>query len=381
MAANADVVVLWGREFNLVKRGLSEAQVTSFVDELVKQQGAMSQRQQHLEALTKLAERTVTEANKLADETKQDAAAHAKAEGARIVAEAEKRAKEDAARMLSEAETRAHQLLKKKESEAVATATEQMEAMKAAAEILAEEVMKEAREGEARARSEASRVVAEAEAQARRIVKEKESEAVSQAAEQAHSIRAKAEREAGQLLERERQRIQPEVDKFVHRLHDQLLAQLESLKEQVQALKAEYTHGPSRAEEEAPPGKPAGEKGDEFMDFAPNLDHGESGEPDWEIEILPPLDVMKVMNIVDRLDGMAEVARTEIVPRNERTSITVFLRRALDLVEAVRTLPEVAVVEQNGSGADGKPRKISIKLSSQSAAATQAPADCRTTVR
>ena len=61
-----DIVELWGRQFNLVKNGLSEAQVVSFVNDLAKQHDVLLQRHEHLSALTKLAERTVTEADKLA---------------------------------------------------------------------------------------------------------------------------------------------------------------------------------------------------------------------------------------------------------------------------------------------------------------------------
>src|SRR3990172_4891031 len=142
MSTNGDVTVLWGREFNVVKRGLSEAQVTAFVDELVNQQGAMSHRQEHLVALTKLAERTVTEANKLADEIRQEGAQQAKSEAARILADAEKRAKDETARILSEAEGRAQRLVKEKESEAMLLVTQQMEGVKAAAEELAEKVVR-----------------------------------------------------------------------------------------------------------------------------------------------------------------------------------------------------------------------------------------------
>ena len=68
-----DVTELWGREFNIVKNGLSEDQVVSYVNQLVSEHDMLIQRQEHLSSLTKLAEKTVAEAEKLAEEIKTEA--------------------------------------------------------------------------------------------------------------------------------------------------------------------------------------------------------------------------------------------------------------------------------------------------------------------
>jgi len=361
MNPNRDVVELWGREFNIVKSGLSEAQVVSFVNDLVKQHDMLLQRQEHLAALTKLAERTVTEADKLADETKREAINQARAEAARILADAEGRAKAEAARIIAEAEARAQQMVKEKEAEAMAAATEQAEAIKSGAERLADEVRREAA---AQARAEVSRIIAEAQAKGQQIIKEKEGEAMALATEQAKAIRSKAEREAVELLNREKEKIQPELNTFVRRLHGQLLTELENLKQQVGAFETDYAQTLSQPSDGSRPvARRTGEKRDEFLDFVRNLDQAESGEPEWELEILPPIDIMKIMSIVGYLDSLPEVEKTEIIPRNERTSITVFLRQPLEVVEVMRTLPEVAKVEEDTAGTDSKPRKVNLILS------------------
>jgi F0F1-type ATP synthase membrane subunit b/b' len=359
MNPNRDVVELWGREFNIVKSGLSEAQVVSFVNDLVKQHDMLLQRQEHLAALTKLAERTVTEADKLADEAKQEAADQAKAEAAKILADAEGRAKDEAARIIAEAEARAQQIVKEKEAKVMATATEQAEAIKSGAERLADEVKREA---EAQARAETSRIIAEAQAKGQQIIREKENEAVALATEQAKAIRAQAEREAEQLLEHEKEKIQPELNTFVRRLHGQLLTELEHLKKQVGAFETDYAQAISQSPDESRP-VGSGEKRDDFLEFVRNLDQAESGEPEWELEVLPPIDIMKIMSIVGYLDSLPEVEKTEIIPRNERTSITVFLRQPLEVVEVIRTLPEVAQAEEDTADTDSKPRKVNLMLS------------------
>ena len=64
-SGNRDVIELWGREFNIVKSGLSEAQVVSFVNDLAKQHDVLLQRQEHLAALTKLAENLMLDSSNL----------------------------------------------------------------------------------------------------------------------------------------------------------------------------------------------------------------------------------------------------------------------------------------------------------------------------
>jgi vacuolar-type H+-ATPase subunit H len=350
MNPNRDVVELWGREFNIVKSGLSEAQVVSFVNDLVKQHDMLLQRQENLTALTKLAERTVTEAEKLADETKREAADHAKTEAAKILADAEGRAKDEAAQIITEAEARAQQIVEEKEAKVMATATEQAEAVKSQAEV--------------QARAEASRIIAEAQARGQQIIREKENEAVALATEQAKAIREQAEREAAQLLEHEKEKIQPELNTFVRRLHGQLLTELEHLKQQVGAFETDYAQAISQTPDGS---RPVGsdEKRDEFLEFVRNLDEAESGEPEWDLEVLPPIDIMKIMSIVGYLDNLPEVEKTEIIPRNERTSIIVFLRQPLEVVEVVRTLPEVTQAVEDTADTDSKPRKVNLILSSK----------------
>jgi vacuolar-type H+-ATPase subunit H len=362
---NRDVVELWGREFNVVKSGLSEAQVVSFVNDLVKQHDVLLQRQEHLSALTKLAERTVTEAEKLAEGTKQETLNQAKSEAAKIVAEAQSAAQSEAARIIAEGETRAQRLAKEKQEQAMAAVAEQAEAIKSGATRLASELKKEAE-------AEALRTVNEAVSRGRHIVEQKEAEAAVVAAEQARTILSRAESEALTILERERLRVQPELSQFVRRLHDRLFSELDDLKTQVVAHESEFEEtldvapsGPAFFREQK------GGKRDELLELVGNNGDGDAGDPEWEIEILPPIDIMKIMSIVSYLDSLHEVAKTEIIPRNDRTSVTVYLNSRLDLADVVKALPEVASAEEtSSSGGDGnKSRKISLALSVKSGVA------------
>jgi hypothetical protein len=50
------VVVLEGREFKRVKNGLDEAQVASFIDELIRERDKLPQSQDHIASLNRLAD-------------------------------------------------------------------------------------------------------------------------------------------------------------------------------------------------------------------------------------------------------------------------------------------------------------------------------------
>ena len=360
---NRDVIELWGREFNVVKNGLSEAQVVSFVNDLAKQHDVLLQRQEHLVALTKLAERTVSEADKLAQEMKDESEAQAKEEAQRILAEAEASATEASERTLSEAQVKADEIIRERVAEAMAAANEKADSIKAEAESLADEAMKEAE-------NQAKRIVSDAETSGQHILEQKEAEAVAIAREQSEAILAQARQEASTMLERERERIQPELTGFVRRLRGQLLSELEDLKHQVGALEPQFEPEsvnrptPEAVPEPSLPVPSAAEveQEDDFMDLMSSSQPSDPGEPEWEIEIVPPIDIMKIMSIVGYLDTLPEVVSTEIIPRNDRTSIMVYVHSSLELVELVRSLPEVAHADEIGAE-DERPRKMGLSLS------------------
>ena len=293
-----NVAELWGREFNIVKDGLSQAQVVSFVNELASEHDMLIQRQEHLSSLTKLAERTVSEAEKLAEETKREAVEHAKAE--------------------------------------------------------------------------ASEIMAEAEARAQQIVEEKQAEIIAMATEQAETIKANAEREAELLLDRQKKEIQPELKAMAQRIYNQLLSGLESLNKQVIAMGEEFERDLSKPTEQT----------SKIEDKAPLLSNNQAPttyEEKVELEFLPPVDVLQVVQIDKHLEALPEVRNTEIIPIIDRPVIEVSLCRPLQLVDMLRALPEVSQineVSQPSEGTDeeftavndvtqaeGKSRKIEITLS------------------
>jgi len=276
--ANGDFVGLGGWELRRVKDGLDEAQVTSLINELIDQRDALSQRTEHLSSLTRLAEKTVTEADKLAEEMKREALDQAKAEATEITARAEEQARQ---------------------------------------------------------------------------------------------------------LENESRRIQLELRNSAQGLYHHLLSELENLKQKVTALQRESEQKLS----------PLAEKTSTVTTETDEID-GDSAEPiqaanyengtkeetllpdnlnitvdeanlEFELEILPPIDIMEIMEIVTYLDSLPEVKNTELIPHTDHPSIIVLLREPVDLIDMLRTLPEVAHVKEaatDTTDAEDKPRKVQIRL-------------------
>ena len=179
---------IWGRKFKIVKNGLDEAEVFSFIGGLIDQNNALASKLEHLDSLTKLAERTVIEANKQAQSTKKEGEEKANAGAASIIAEAEEKASKEIDRITSEGERKARQSAQEK----IAAAEQQAQSMLTAAEEKAESI-------KANADDEANRITAEAKQNA--IATEQQAQEILKTAEeQAESIKTNADNEANMII-------------------------------------------------------------------------------------------------------------------------------------------------------------------------------------
>ncbi len=335
--AKDDVVVLGGHEFKRVKNGLDEAQVTSCINELIDERDKLAQSQDHMASLNRLAERAIVEADKLAMQIKTEVAEQAKAESAAIVDKAKE--------------------------------------------------------------------------QGRQMVEKKIAEAAKLANEEANAIKAKAEKEAALLLENQNSKIWGELRNLVNQQSGYLLEELERLKQQAAAIQAdfdnrspEFGEGKSTAtvgiaqEKDGAAGEFAeqrdtmvaeaskktvgecphqpepiwratddAEKSCEPLEPLRIEEQPESAKPQWEVEILPPFEIAKIMEVVSFLDQLPEVVNTEmIVPQIDAPLILVFLRRPINVVDVLQKVPAVAYVEEvasNIAATNGKSRKVRISLS------------------
>lgn len=340
------VVVLGGREFKRVKNGVDEAEIGAFIDELITERDEMAKAKHHIASLTKLAETTIVEADRMAAQIKAEASEQAKAESAAVMEQAQE--------------------------------------------------------------------------QGREMAEKKQAEALEKAHEEASAIVSQAEKQAAELLENAKTRVRDELRTIVNGQFGSLLEELESLKQRAAAAQAEFetkmsqpaeesSPGPAEPAEESPAtnGKMDGETGaptatpeeaaetaavkEDKMPDTPaeetqdddrserdfdlsrllqNEDWGSSSEPQFEVEILPPIHMTRIMEIVAHLDRLPEVENTEIIPRMDSPSILVFLRQEINLVDVLQSMPAVAYVEEvtadassNNGESTKEPKKLRIGLS------------------
>ena len=328
MGRNNDIVELEGREFRKVDGGLDEKQVASFVKELVserddlrrqheevtRQSDTLTKNEEHLSTLTKLAERTVVEADKIAGETKREATEKAKQDSDAIMAEAREQAKQET-----------------------------------------EEIRREA---------------------------------LSAANSDAEAIRTNAKREAKLVIENQRREVQEEVENKVRKLYSQVSSHFENLKQQAVASEEEVLQSlaqlvgqdstASAEETSLPiPSEAVRQDGTEVTSEATAASGTNTADGVVELEILPPMDINKVVQFTRYLEGLAEVKNTELVPAADRPIIVVFLHKPIDLVEILGKHPMVDRAEEAADGEraaatdvtypEGEPKRIQIGFSRESA--------------
>lgn len=350
------VITLGGREFKRVKNGVDEAQVATFIDELIKERDELRQSKHHIASLTKLAETTIVEAEKMANQ---------------ISTEAEEKARSESTALLEEAKQKAQEMAEQKQAEALEIAGKEAEAIKSKAKKEAATLIDRERES-----------IWE---ELRRAIGQQFESAV----EQLEGLRQQAAKAQADFEARMSNRAQESIpmtgeydeEKDAARSADvrENNNALMSLVEEPEAAPATREAEPPSTEEDKVPGEPAepeqadddrSERGFDLSRLLQMDDWAESSEPQFEVEILPPIQMTKIMEIVAYLDQLPEVQNTEIIPRMESPSIMVFLRDEMNLVEALQGVPAVAYVEEvtiDGNSGNGEsvqaPRKIRIGLS------------------
>ena len=100
-------IEICGQQFRIVKNGLDEAEVLSFISGLNDQNKQLTDKLDNLDPLMQFAERMVAEAGSLAEGIKTEGDKRADEKTASIIAEAEDEAKGDAERIIGEAKERA----------------------------------------------------------------------------------------------------------------------------------------------------------------------------------------------------------------------------------------------------------------------------------
>jgi vacuolar-type H+-ATPase subunit H len=234
---------IWGRQFKIVKNGLDEAEVFSFIGGLIDQNNALVGRLEHLDSLTKLAERTVIEANKQAQVIQKEVEEKANASAASIIAEAEEKARKEVDRIISETEQKAKQSAEEKITsaekqarETLKAAEERAESIKSNADDEAKRISAEAKQNTAATEQQAQEILkaageraesvkSSADAEAKRInaeakqnamvTEEQAQETLKAAEKKAESIKIDAEQEGGKIISQAREKAEELVKERV----------------------------------------------------------------------------------------------------------------------------------------------------------------------
>jgi vacuolar-type H+-ATPase subunit H len=168
---NGKVREIWGRQFTIVKNGLDEGEVFSFVGSLIEQNNDYAEKLEHLDALTRLGESTVVEAEREAERIRLQAHEIASEETRAVVAELEEKAKVEAQRIIAESEQLAQEMLKSAEETAraqaeriIAEAEANIQSRLSAVEQLAQDIIRGV-ETDAKRKAKAVKAKANKEAQ------------------------------------------------------------------------------------------------------------------------------------------------------------------------------------------------------------------------
>ena len=128
MSNNADAIILWGCEFRRNKNGLDEDQVIAFVNGITAERDLLKKYQDHLLSLTRMAEKTVEQADDIARQARKEALAQAQVEADEITARAQEQGR---------------QIIESKKTEAIVQANAAAEAINAEAREQADLVITE----------------------------------------------------------------------------------------------------------------------------------------------------------------------------------------------------------------------------------------------
>ena len=359
-------VTLAGREFKRVKNGLDEGEIKSFIDELIKERDELAQSQHHISSLTKLAETTIVEADRLAKQIKAEATQQVKAESAAII---------------DRAREQAQQVAEMKQAEILKVANEKADAIQSQAEKKSALLLESERE---KIRDELHNFVnqqfsyllekLESLKKQATAIKADFDNKLSQAVEEKIFETAKIAEEktpetaeiAGEKQTLETAEISEEKTSETEEVAGEKSAETMEITEESDAAAMKE----DKVSDESPEPIRDVRQTERSFDLASILqgeDQVELGEPQWEVEILPPVEITKVMEVMTNLDQLHQVANTEmIVPQIDTPSILVFLREEMDFIDTLRTIPAVAYVEEvttDEDASNGKPRKARIGLS------------------
>ena len=201
---------------------------------------------------------------------------------------------------------------------------------------LSQAMMKKATD---QAKVETDSIRARAEEETAQFINQRKAEAKAAAEKEAEAIKADARHQAKMIRERQLEGIREEAANLAQKLQNDLIADIEVMKKSVMALSTKFstttTNTVSNDGQEN--GKRLSEEEKERL----------FNQVQWlEIEIMPPIDIDKIMDLISYLERLPEVKTTDVLPNTPNPIVRVFLNKSLALAAMLRTLPEIAQVNE-----------------------------------
>jgi hypothetical protein len=209
------------------------------------------------------------------------------------------------------------------------------------------------------AKADAENIHIMAEKQAEEFVRTVKAEATTAAEKAAADIKTEAYRQTRAAREQQLAGIRSEAASLAQKLQNELITNIENMKKSVAATGTKYqsieqgknVRVQNMAEESNnKTGNAAARISD--ADKEPSTNH----VPWLEIELMPPMDIEKTMDLISELEKMPGVKTTDLLPETPNPLIRVFLNKPLPLTENLRRLPHIAQVTElfDTKGGDGQ---------------------------
>jgi len=376
-----------GHKFRIVKNGLDESEVFNFISGLLEQNKHLSDKMEHMDSLTKLAERTVIEANKQAESTKKETLEKANSEAGKIIAVSEGKAKAEANNIIAaarqEAERKSQETLTAAQQQAqgiLKEASGKAEAIRTSAEQEANRITSEAKLNASAIQEQAQTVLKTAEDNAEATKSDAENEAnqiLSDAKEKAEELlkaravsaekearsilkeaREKAEQEsllikrkAEQVLKKSKKISENEIKEKLKKVYQGLLSNLEGIDEttilpEMEEVKdsepsqiefAAFVHAESETVIEVPQERPAPRRKESKPSESATLYEG-----NVELIVPPPLGLDKMLQLHKHLRNIPNTKVLNLgVASDKSITVRLLLESPTPLLSVLEDLPEV----------------------------------------
>ena len=196
------------------------------------------------------------------------------------------------------------------------------------------------------AKAEAEAVLLKAEKDSQQMFQTITTEAKVITEKEAETIKAEALQQVKLMREQQLDSVRSEAASLAQKLQTDLFAQIDDIRKSIISFGTKF--------------KPAESSGDMTYHAAATdnkdkaasvLSNGEKGSifdsvPWLEIEIMPPMDIEKVMDLISQIEIFPEVKTTDLIPEIPNHLIRVFLNKPLALADKLRTLPQIAQVTE-----------------------------------